>query len=241
MFGKRMRFVTMIGAAAGIPYAWNSPELNDSVKNGWESATRAASSWTSSASSSMGHTTWPIAFATSSFASRRDSDAPALSHSVTDLSQVLRFDVTQRWITERWSRVSTFYADRDLVGLRVPLVTGTDLDDFAGSLTYYFNADGRLVRITVHGHTGDDRQLVRLVTQQFGLRPEPSIGAGIYLFRWNTRPVNVMRVTHAPVIRSDEPFTKFAVELELNDAGAGCSLSDEFAALLLPDQHVRRW
>ena len=78
------------------------------------------------------------------------------------LAEVLRFDVSPRWVTDRWPRVSTVHVQPDLEGLRVPLVTGTMASDLLGSLTYYFDRQQRVRRITLHGHTGDERMLVTL-------------------------------------------------------------------------------
>ncbi len=244
MFGRRMRFMTMIAFAAGIPYAWFSENFGASVQSGWQSLSRATTSWSSSSSSSSRWegTTWPASFGTSSRRSAdRDPNAPAAAVSIHQWAEVLRFDVTPRWVTDHWERISTIRAERDLVGMRVPLVTGTKVDDFAGSLTYYFDPNQRLHRLTLHGQTGDDRLLVEHASQKFGLRPEPHLGAGMYLLRWNGKPMNVMRVSHAPVIRADEPHTKFIVEMEINNVSGGYGVSPEFAELLIPDQHVRRW
>jgi hypothetical protein len=239
MFGKRLRFLTMLGVAVGIPYAWFSDTVGKSVQNGWKSWKQLSGS---PASRDLGDTTWPIAFQTSSAeVGPRDPSAPAVGASLHELSDVLRFDVTPRWVTDRWSRISTVRAERDLVGLRVPLVTGTEVADLAGSLTYFFDATQRLRRLTLHGQTGDDRAVVSYVMQNFGMQPEPHLGGGIYLLRWNAKPMNVLRVSHAPVIRADEPHARLVIELELNDVHGGYGVSSEFASLLVPDQHVRRW
>ena len=108
-------------------------------------------------------------------------------------------------------------------------------------MTYYFDAGQRLRRITLHGNTGDERSIVELLTKHYKLYSEPNLGAGIYLLRWNTRPLNVLRVSHAPISRVEEPHSKFVVELELNDVGAGYGLSAEFQEILVPDPHVRAW
>jgi hypothetical protein len=226
MFGKQLRFLTMIGIAAGVPYVWFSERVGTIVRSGRQS-------WQGLTSSSTA-----VGGKAGSFSSR-NPDAPAASPVIYQLADVLRFDVTPRWVTEQWSRVSTVRAEADLVGLRVPLVTGTQVDDFAGSLTYYFDANQRLRRLTLHGQIGDDRKLVQYGMRTFGLLPEPHLGAGIYLLRWNAEPLNLLRVTHAPVIRADEPYGKLFLEMEINDISAGYGLSQEFAELLIPDQHVR--
>ena len=65
---------------------------------------------------------------------------------VTDLREVMRFDISPSWVIERFTRVSTVLADVRLKALRVPIVTGTRVDDLAGTLTYYFDGSGKVQR-----------------------------------------------------------------------------------------------
>mgnify|MGYP006966871329 CR=1 FL=1 len=92
-----------------------------------------------------------------------------------DLFTLFRFDVSPRWVTERWSRVSTIRAEPGWEGLRVPLVTGTKVDDLAGSLTYYFDSQHQVRRITFHGVTGDERKLVAFVSRVYDMRPDADL------------------------------------------------------------------
>jgi hypothetical protein len=234
MRSRGLRFIAMMAVAAGVPYAWFSETLSSSIKGGWQKLSHVGGG--------SGGSTWPVSLGPFSGGSTaRDPNAPAMATSIHDLTEILRFDRTSRWVTDNWPRVSTVRAERDLVGLRVPVVTGTNIDDFAGSLTYYFDARQQLRRITLHGQTGDDAKIVELMTKHFGLHPEPSLAAGIYLARWNAKPMNVLRVSHAPVIRADAPHEKLIVELELNDLRGGYGLSAEFNEILIPDQDVRAW
>ncbi len=107
----------------------------------------------------------------------------------------------------RWPRVTTGLAQPDLQGYRVPLVTGTAESDLAGSLTYYFDNQQQVKFITFHGVTGDPRKIVGLVVQKYGFRPEqtddPSLG--MYLVKWNGKPISELRVQTARVLRADQP------------------------------------
>ena len=76
------------------------------------------------------------------------------------LAEVLRFDVSPAWVLQRWPRVSTDLAVLQLHGYRVPLVTGTNQNDVAGSLTYYFNPSQQVQQITLRGTTGDPRAII---------------------------------------------------------------------------------
>lgn len=160
---------------------------------------------------------------------------------VAEPSEVLRFDVQPAWVTSRWSRVSAVLSEQQFQGLRVPLVTGTDLDDLAGSLTYYFDQRRQVRRVTFTGRTGDPEELVRLVTQRFGFQAVPDLGAGIYVVRWNGQPMSVLRVEHASVIRSTDPLSRFDIELEVNRPDLGYQLSPRFQQIVARDRAVRRW
>lgn len=158
-----------------------------------------------------------------------------------DLGEVLRFDASPQWVMERWSRVSTVLAEQDMEGLRVPLVTGTNLDDLAGSLTYYFDKQHHVRRIAFHGFTGDERKLAALVCQRYKLQPTQSLLAGLYLVKWNGVPTSALRVALAPVVRADSPHTRLEVLLEINRPDYNYGLSPEFTDLLARDQQTGRW
>ena len=157
------------------------------------------------------------------------------------LEEVFRFDVRPAWVTSRWSRVSTVLSERQLQGLRVPLVTGTDLDDLAGSLTFYFDHQRQLRRLAFSGRTGEPRRLVALLTERFGFQTVPDLGAGLYLVRWNGIPMSALRVAHAPVIRSADPLSHFEIELEINRPDTGYRLSPRLEKILLQDRALYRW
>ncbi|MHC4403587.1 MAG: DUF6690 family protein, partial [Planctomycetota bacterium] len=101
---------------------------------------------------------------------------------VHDLGEVFRFDVTPDWIVYNWPRVSSGLAHLPLQGYRVPLVSGTSQDDVAGSLTYYFNAQQRLQRITLHGTTGSTLKLAHLMKVRFGFVRRLTNDPGVFLY-----------------------------------------------------------
>src|SRR5688500_18560354 len=90
---------------------------------------------------------------------------------VVPLEEAIRFNATPEWVTSRWPRVTSVTGDTSHLGLRVPLVSGTDAADVAGSLTYYFDQEHQLQRITLLGVTGVVSRLVALAVGKFGLRP----------------------------------------------------------------------
>jgi hypothetical protein len=145
--------------------------------------------------------------------------APLEGTPTYSLAEVLRMDVTKEWVYQRWPRKSTSLAELDLYGVRVPLVTGTQLYDLAGSLTYYFGADGRVRLISFRGRTGDTSQLVNMATQRFGLQPQAVVAGGeqLYQVRRGDEVLSSLRTRPAPVLWSSSPHDSFSVELDLQD------------------------
>lgn len=134
-----------------------------------------------------------------------------------DLAEVFQFEATVSWITRRWQRVSTAVADGPLQGYRVPLVTGTAEHDLAGSLTYYFDREYRVQKITFFGQSGDPRRLVELVSGRYGFRRETSRepGALVLTDRWHGKPRGQLVVRPSAVVRADLPASRYEIELLL--------------------------
>jgi hypothetical protein len=172
---------------------------------------------------------------------RSAPDANLVGPPVAHLGEVLRFDISPQWVTARWPRVTSTLAEQGLEGLRVPVVTGTNLDDLAGSLTYYFNHFHQLQRLSFEGYTGDERKLVGVVTQHYGLTPEPTLDAGMYVARWNNQPSSMLRVARAPIMTHDSPHSRLHVLLELNRPSMDFGLSEQAKLLLERDRNSRRW
>ena len=160
---------------------------------------------------------------------------------INDLREVMRFDISPDWVINRFARVSTVLADLNLEGLRVPIVTGTRADDLAGTLTYYFDKQGKLQRLTIHGFTGHPAKLAGTMMQHYGLQNEPSLEAGVYTRRWNGLPVHFLRMTHAPVVYSDAVHQKYTVFLELNQPNLAYGISDQAKRIVASDRGSGRW
>lgn len=144
---------------------------------------------------------------------------------VADLGQVFRLDVRPEWVMSTWSRVSTGLGDMKLQGYRVPLVTGTNAQDLAGSLTYYFDSGQRLRRINFVGTTADYRLLAQLVQERFGYK---RVGGGnarniIYARKQTSSLIPFassgpaakgrLRISPAPVVTVNDPSARYEVDL----------------------------
>jgi hypothetical protein len=157
------------------------------------------------------------------------------------LAEAIRFDVTPEWVTGRWPRVSTVTGEASQLGLRVPLVSGTEATDVAGSLTYYFDQKHELQRITLLGVTGDEAQLVQLAVGKFGLRPTQTPDRGLYYGGDVNEPTSSLRVSHLPVISAAAPNARLQVALDLKRADVA-KITPESAqpGKILPTNY-RRW
>ncbi len=142
---------------------------------------------------------------------------PSLAEApVYDLAEVLSFDVTMNWVLSRWPRVSTGLAHLQYQGYRVPLVTGTAASDLAGSLTYYFDPQQQVQRITLHGTTGDVRELLTLLTTRHQFKRRPANNPGLFIYEAvhsYGRRKSVLEITSAGVVQSNDPFRRFKVDL----------------------------
>lgn len=134
-----------------------------------------------------------------------------------DLAEVLQFQATPTWVMARWPRVTAGLAELDLQGYRVPLVSGTNPDDLAGSLTYYFDKNQQVARIIFHGTTGDPRKLVGLVSTKYQLLPQATDDPALMLYqaKWNGKPHSELRIRTARVLRADQPFARYEVDLAI--------------------------
>jgi len=142
---------------------------------------------------------------------------PIEGHGVRELSEVLQFEGSPAWVMARWPRVTAGLAELDLQGYRVPLVTGTGEGDLAGSLTYYFDRSQRVARIDFQGTTGDPRKLIALVTDRYKFLPQASNDPSLLLYqvKWNGKPQSELRIRPARVVRADQPFARYEIDLAM--------------------------
>jgi len=222
LFGRSSTMLVGLAAAVGVPYAISSTGLTKGVTSSSDDAPAAVtvSSTTEESSSSI-----QIPFLSSSDDkdSTKISDVPAAPFDpriagdpVQNLAEIFNFQVTTGWVMSRWPRVSTRLGEIDLQGYRVPLVSGTAYDDIAGALTYYFNQQQQVERITFYGTTGDPQKLIATM-QQFGLMPviHPDAGLSLYQSQANGNVASELQIRPAKVLRSGSPHERYAVALVL--------------------------
>ncbi len=152
---------------------------------------------------------------------------------VNDFREVFRFNIDPNWVKQRFERISTVPADARLHGLRTAMVTGTNSWDLHGSQTYYFDANHRLQRITFRGWVGDSGRLLRLATGHFGLKPQPTHWAGLYLGNFGGKLTGGLIMKDPDVIDRRNPVQRTAVLMEINQPSGGFEISDEFRGLIM--------
>jgi hypothetical protein len=138
------------------------------------------------------------------------------SRHTDSFEKVFRFDLTPRMVTERWSRLSTGLGDVNLQGYRVPLVTGTDPTDLAGSLTYYFDSTPRMRRITFLGSTGDPARIIDFMARQYGFRQARGANPRVITYRTRYGHAGSLEITPAEVLDRDQAATNYRVELTIS-------------------------
>ncbi len=151
---------------------------------------------------------------------------------VIHLGEIFRFDVGPQWVKQRWERVSNSPGNAGLNGLRVPLVTGVNTYDLFGSMTYYFDRDQVLQKITFRGWSGNPEGLVQLVTREYGFKNQPTSSAGLYLGKRLGQSTGVLYMQHPNVIRVENPTQQVAILLEINNPDGSYELNEEVSAMV---------
>jgi hypothetical protein len=149
------------------------------------------------------------------------SRVPLNGTQFTSVDQVLRFDVSKEWVYQNWDRKSTGPTDVGLFSVRVPLVMAPQLYALAGSLTYYFNAQGQVEHISFRGRTGDSTQLVQLLTTRYQFqRVESPVGEQVFQVQHDGQVQSELRTHPEAVLWLNSPNKSISVELELARPGS---------------------
>jgi len=151
------------------------------------------------------------------------------------LPLLLSFETTPEWITSNWDRVTTRIGELDLQGWRVPYARR--IDDFAGSVTYYFDRARNVQRIVLHGYTSDASEFKQLATGHYRMQRVPNPNFDLFLATVSGKPIGGLRLKYAPVLDARAGAKRCNILMELNRSGTEYGMSYEFNQLL---QDVRR-
>lgn len=222
MLPRPLILPALLTASVAVPYvATNGPEWPAGWKPSGSSAAAAASAGATS-SLTLGDEGAPNTTVRGPGALLFPSSTPLEGLQTYSIAEVLRMDVSKEWVYQRWARKSTVTAELDLYGVRVPLVTGTQLTDLAGALTYYFGHDGRVHKLSFRGRTADTSQLVHQVVPRYGLaRQAAGPGEQLFELRRGDDVISQLRTRPASVLWDSAPHESFDVELDLQRPETG--------------------
>ena len=209
-----MLLVGVLAAAVVVPYVLFNKNLATTSGTHWNQLLGRGNSGAATEATWSGSEN---AFAT-------PTNFPSVSEPVP-LEEVFRFDFSPRTVTDLWPRVSTVLGGANQMGLRVALITGTQPDDVAGSLTYYFDERHQVQRITLQGTTGDEKRLVQILSTQHGLQAAPTLGAGLYTLNGADGKQSSLQAIHLPVVRSTTPNNRVEIAVDLHRAASSPAAS----------------
>ncbi len=155
---------------------------------------------------------------------------PMTFQPVISFYEILNWDLTPDMIRSRFDRITVLETDYGLQGMRVPLVTGVNLYDLHGSLTWFFDESDTLQRISFRGWTGDATALANILETQFGLSPPKGAGSHLYVARRGRKVTSAALFKFAPVLETRKSNEQIVVAFELNNPAGGYILSQEFAS-----------
>jgi hypothetical protein len=157
---------------------------------------------------------------------------PPIYNAFTNPAEYLNFQIDSDWIRERWPRVSVTPGEDQLTGLRVALVSGPRPVDVHGSLTYYFDNQQSLQRITFRGWTGDPSELVDVLTRRYQFSREDSGAAGFYTASSWGREKGFLRIDYPRTFEQDAPTEQFIVLLEIVNPAGSLTVSQQNQRIL---------
>lgn len=235
MFSRPMLFVGVLAACVAVPYLLLDKNLSQTARAQFN---RLLGRSASTDENPLANLQLPWSGGTDK-ATTVEASAPAV---VATLEEAFRGDVTPHWVTSRWPRVSTVLSETEQLGMRVAFVSGTQPDDVAGSLTYYFDDHHHLQRITFYGLTGDERRLMATVVGGYRLKSVPTTNVARYIAGDPEQPTSSVTVRHLPIVRAESSHARveLAVDLRLADGRSGSGDFDDSASPPLP-QAYRPW
>ncbi len=141
---------------------------------------------------------------------------------ISSFNRIFQCGAPRSWVQRTYDDASRTM-DQQREGLRVTLVTGDKLEDLAGSLTYWFDRQGRVERITFQGVTGNPAKLV-----SFAHRSQKMVARGcerdaIFVRDGKNGPLHLLHISRLPFVNVQTQYGRYEVTLELNQPGSSLS------------------
>lgn len=232
MFSRPMLFLGVLVAAVVVPYVLLDEHLAETARGQWQ---RLVGQKPNAQEDGLGDL--------SRFTRGEWTPAATPAARYVPIEQVFRFDLTPQSVSSQWSRVSTVHGDREQLGMRVALVSGTGIDDIAGSLTYYFDPHHQLQRITFEGVTSDPRRLLAAVVTPNGLQSQPTTSLARYTAGNPAQPSSEVLVKQFPLLtaNSRQPQIEVSVDLRRSDVRGWQEKAEREPEKKLLPSIFRRW
>jgi len=242
---KRVFYLFALCGVLVIPYVLTTVDWQNGIGDATSQAWNKVTGWTSNLGSIFGGSDSQDSIVQdetmTSVPTEIHSDSPHLDGGrIKQFSEVIRFDIKPSWVTKRWARVSSALAELGLEGYRVPVVTGSDVNDLAGSLTYYFDKQSQVQRVVFVGNTGDPTRLVDFVSSEYRMTKRPSLNTGLYIHSRGGVPVNALTIKQNSIITADNPHGTYQLYLELNRVKLGAQLSRQYQDVLTAAKSLGR-
>lgn len=136
---------------------------------------------------------------------------------IQDLGQVFSFELDPASLRNRFPRISLVTSEQGWQGYRTDLVTGTGTSDLHGCITWYFDANGAMQRISFRGWAGNHQGFRDLLQSRFDLEPVTTGQWTETLVQKNWNGVSSAAIFQLPrVVRQQMPQQQIAALVELN-------------------------
>lgn len=250
MYGKGLFFILLLGGVAVVPYLLSDEKWLSRIEDlvGQTSASDASPDpaeaqapvkTTTAGKVVAGAPSQPLLSPspTNRYTSRYVSDSTAVGMSRNigvdmPLPHLLSFEATPEWISQNWDRVTNRIGELDLHGWRVPYFRSSQHDDFAGSVTYYFDRARLVQRIVLHGYTSDAAEFVQLGTSHYRMKRVHSPEGDLYIANVEDQPIGALQLRYAPLLHAKNKERQCEVLMELNRRGTEYGMSYEFDRLI---------
>ncbi len=141
---------------------------------------------------------------------------------ISSFNRIFQCGAPRSWVQRTYDDASRTM-DQQREGLRVTLVTGDKLEDLAGSLTYWFDRQGRVERITFQGVTGNPAKLVSFAHRSHKMVARGCERDAIFVRDGKNGPLHLLHISRLPFVNVQTQYGRYEVTLELNQPGSSLS------------------
>ena len=141
---------------------------------------------------------------------------------ISSFNRIFQCGAPRSWVQRTYDDASRTM-DQQREGLRVTLVTGDRLEDLAGSLTYWFDRQGRVERIRFQGVTGNPAKLVSFANRSHKMVARGCERDAIFVRDGKNGPLHLLHISRLPFVNVQTQFGRYEVTLELNRPGSSLS------------------